>query len=356
MAAVVPIEEGKESFLDVGDGIKLWYRTWGKRDGGTPVLFVHGGPGNCVGDYRNINSKFFEADRFFVVEVDQRGTGLSQPSVREDYRHMALYKDISIEQMSADFERVRETMAIDRWLVFGGSWGSTLGLDYATRYPARCLGLIVRGIFLNTVPEFEAVYCRKSFQGSERRQKEFDTFFEPAKKRAEAEKAPPLDPDGAADSGERFIRLYEQMVVEGDRDAIWRFHVFENNLMEEDPAELLDPLTVPPPGDAVFAQAQSVAFFECRLFLRGTFEEPVDLLARVPQLSAVPTWVVQGTGDEVCPDTFARGLVAKMEAAGVPHRAAFIDAGHKASSDAMGIALKEAVDEFAAGKGPAAKA
>lgn len=72
--------------------------------------------------------------------------------------------------------------------------------------------------------------------------------------------------------------------------------------MEEDPAECLDPLTI---KESDYPCAMSVAFFECRLFLRGTFEEPLDLIGRLDQLKSVRTWVVQGTGDEVCPEKYA---------------------------------------------------
>ena len=116
---------------------------------------------------------FFDPALFFVVEVDQRGTGSSQPSVRDSHTHMQRYLDISIAQMSADFETARAHLGIERWLVFGGSWGSTLGLDYAERYPSRCLGLIVRGIYLNTKPEFDAIYSRSPFLNNARRLAEF---------------------------------------------------------------------------------------------------------------------------------------------------------------------------------------
>ena len=91
---------------------------------------------------------------------------------------MKKYLDISIDKMSADFEVVRKALVIDKWLVFGGSWGSTLALHYAQTYPDRCLGLIIRGIFLNTREEFDAVYAEKSFQNNQRRLGEFKTFFQ----------------------------------------------------------------------------------------------------------------------------------------------------------------------------------
>ena len=71
-------------------------------------MFVHGGPGNCVADYQDINAKFFDLNKFYVIEVDQRGTGRSKPSVRDDWSNMQYYLDISIQQMSEDFEKLRK--------------------------------------------------------------------------------------------------------------------------------------------------------------------------------------------------------------------------------------------------------
>ena len=119
---MVPIGEAEEGTVAVGEvegvEVRLWYRTWGSRAAGTPVLFVHGGPGNCVADYADINGEFFDAARFFVVEVDQRGTGRSTPSVRESAAHMRIYGEIDSSLMSADFEAVREARVwrCSRWL------------------------------------------------------------------------------------------------------------------------------------------------------------------------------------------------------------------------------------------------
>lgn len=326
-----------ESFFPLSEDVSLYYRTWGNK-AGVPALFIHGGPGGCVADYNN--SKFFDGNKYFVVEVDQRGTGKSTPSVQLGFQHMKKYLDISILQMSGDFDRLRSELGIDKWLVFGGSWGSALGIDYAERYPDNCLGLIVRGIFLNTKPEFDVVYSRASFEGNEKRLKEFGVFFELAEqevaKRGEASLSP--------NDSERFIRVYEDMILRGDREAIWRFFVFENNLCEDDPANCLDPLTI---VDSMMPRATSVAFFEARLFLRGTFEDIVDLVGPIGKLKAVPkTWVVQGTGDEVCPDRFARQLVDRLREEGVAHQAHFVDAGHRASSNGIALALKDCLDDF----------
>ena len=143
-------------------------------------------------------------------------------------------------------QTVRMHLNIPKWLVFGGSWGSTLGLDYALRSPDVCHGLIVRGIYLNTEKEFDAIYARSSFDGNKRRQREFDIFFELAAEEAERRGEPPLGPD----ESRRFIQIYMDMISAGDaqylkrQDAIWRFYAFECNLMEEDQAELLDPYKI----------------------------------------------------------------------------------------------------------------
>ena len=169
------------NFLEIQPGISLHYQTFGNPSA-IPVLFVHGGPGACCEDYQNINQKFFNIANYYVIEVDQRGTGKSKPSVRDNHTNMQHYLDITITQMSSDFELLRKHLNITKWLVFGGSWGSTLGLDYACTYPTVCLGLILRGIFLNTKPEHDAIYARKSFANNVRRLKEFDIFHELALK------------------------------------------------------------------------------------------------------------------------------------------------------------------------------
>lgn len=337
MATIVPIEKAQEGYLSVDDidgaDIRLWYQTWGNRDG-IPVLFVHGGPGQCVAYYDNLNAVFFDKEKYFVIEVDQRGTGKSEPSVRDTaagVRHMQLYRGISIRQMSRDYERLRAHLGVRRWLVFGGSWGSTLGLDYAQRYPASCLGLIIRGIFLSIEEEMGAVYSLRAMEALAKTQdnpryvREFEIFFDVAQREYQKKKAAlgedastALDPNDT----HSILKLYDNLIMEGNREASWKFFAYENNLMEEETG-LLDPETI---DGSMYAEAQSVAFFEARLFLKGAYEssrEELDLLGSAGSLAArdastprVPVWVVQGTGDAVCPDRFARRLATRLEEAG----------------------------------------
>jgi len=339
---IVQIHDANENTIDIGNGLSLWYRTWGNKLTGIPVLFVHGGPGNAISDYKYVNGEIFDADTYFVVEVDQRGTGKSQPSVREDQRNMKYYKGISIDQMSADFEKVREALKIEEWLVFGGSWGSTLGLDYALRYPQQTLGIILRGVFLNTQEEMNAFYTRKAHEKYPRHLKEFDTFYELAEKEA-ASSNQLIDPNDA----ESIIRLYARMISRGDEDAIWRWFVFEENLMEVDPAKRQDPHVIVP---SLMPEARSVSFFESRLFIHGAYEEPIRFLNRLDRLlkgkSSIHTWICQGARDAVCPEKFALRLVLGMAELDLPHTAHFWETSHLVEADGMMDCLKGSLDDF----------
>lgn len=348
--SIVPFQLHEDHLVEVAASpkIQLRCRLWGNRASGVPVLFVHGGPGNNVNSYDKVNPDIFDCSTFFVVEIDQRGCGKSQPSVLDPNHgvaNMQLYRDISLPQMSADFEVVRKELQIDKWLVFGGSWGSTLGLDYAIRFPDRCLGLIIRGIFLGTPEEHDELYARKTFAGSDTdarrfQLKQFDTFHQFASKEVERRQEAPLGPN----ESERLCRIYEDLVLKGDRMAAWMCYAFEENLMSEE-SDLLDYDKID--EEVYYAEAQSTAFFEMRLFVRLAFEEPPDFMSRLGALTNVKTWVVQGTGDAVCPDYIARNLVAGLEKANVPLKAYFVDANHKSSSKNIKKALQQSVTEFA---------
>jgi proline iminopeptidase len=337
---IVPIEKAREHMLDIGGGLTLWYRVWGNRKSGIPILFVHGGPGNAIADYDNGNKRFFDSNKFLVIEVDQRGTGRSQPSLRDDCENWKYYKDISIDKMSHDFELVRRALNVEKWLVFGGSWGSTLAIDYTERYPQRALGLIVRGIWLNTRPEFDAIFIREPYLDNKKRLAEFDTWLELAHDDVLLEGEAELDNN----DGERFFRIYERMIQRCDQNAIWRWFAWENNMMEEDPANLVDPFT---PDMEKMPEATSVAFFENSLFLHGTFDQPMDLLAGVHHLKGVNTWICQGLSDEVCPAQYGGAKLAQaLVDIGVPTRAQFLDAGHEDTDPLIARCLKESVEDF----------
>ena len=130
-----PIEPYRSGHLDVGDGHQVYWELCGNPEG-KPAVFLHGGPGaGCSPDHR----RQFDPERYNILLFDQRGCGRSTP-------HASLEANTTWH-LVADMERLREMIGVERWLVFGGSWGSTLGLAYAERHPERVSALVVRGIF-----------------------------------------------------------------------------------------------------------------------------------------------------------------------------------------------------------------
>lgn len=118
---IISIENAIEKYIivDVVNNISIWYRVWGNINHGIPLLFVHGGPGNAVSDYHNGNKRFFNTNIFCIYEVDQRGTGLSYPSIRTNITNMKYYYNISISMICEDYELIRIYENITKWLVWG---------------------------------------------------------------------------------------------------------------------------------------------------------------------------------------------------------------------------------------------
>lgn len=131
--ALEPYDQG---WIDVGQGHTLYFEQCGRPEG-LPVVFLHGGPGSgCSEQHR----RFFDPERYRIILFDQRGCGRSRP--RGELRHN------QTEDLIADIEVLRQRLGVARWLVFGGSWGSSLALTYAAAHRDACLGLLIRGIFL----------------------------------------------------------------------------------------------------------------------------------------------------------------------------------------------------------------
>ena len=360
---VIPIEQAIEHTINVGSGLSIWFRTWGLHDQNgyylppdvPAVLFVHGGPGQAVVDYNNGNKRFFDAEVFFVVEVDQRGTGNSKPSVRDDYHNMKYYQDVSIDLIAHDFEEVRKYLGIQEWVVWGGSYGSTIALNYCMLYPESCTSLLLRGIYLDTQEELSQVYSRGAFEDDERKLAEFNILYDFAQgyhrrnvAGGDTIESKDLDPNDY----EGLLGAYEEMITQGDAQAIWTWHTFENNLMEDRPENQLDPGVI---KEDKLPEAQSVAFFETRLWLHGAFEHPSKLLERVHHLKNIPIWICQGIYDNVCPVQNAWNLVKALKM--VHHRhpssyapgylqAYFLDANHEDTDPVMESCLKKIMNEF----------
>lgn len=136
----------KSGFLKVSDLHNVYWEECGNPNG-LPVIYVHGGPGGGIDDD---DRRYFDPSVYRSVLFDQRGCGKSTPA--------AELADNTTWHLVSDMEKLRESLGIEKWVVFGGSWGSTLSLAYAEKHPDRCLGLILRGIFTLRRKELEWFY------------------------------------------------------------------------------------------------------------------------------------------------------------------------------------------------------
>ena len=143
--AVEPYDSG---LLEVADGSQLWWETSGK-PGGIPALFLHGGPGGRLGTgYR----RRFAADRWMIIGLDQRGSGRSRPLASDDLGSLA---GNTTQQLVADLEELRVHLGVERWLLYGVSWGTSLAVSYALAHPHRVSGVVLTAVALTTRPYVE---------------------------------------------------------------------------------------------------------------------------------------------------------------------------------------------------------
>lgn len=289
----------------------IYWETSGTPDG-ILVLFVHGGPGSGTSPRHR---QFFDPARYRIILFDQRGCGRSTP-------HGEL-ADNTTPHLIADMEALRVFLGVDKWLMFGGSWGSTLAIAYAETHPERCLGLVLRGIFL----------CRRG---------EIDWFlygiraFFPEAQRKLAEFVP------AAERHD-LLGAYHRRLIDADPrvhlPAAREWATFEASCSTLRP----DPELVAAYGDE--HAALSLARIEAHYFMNGIFLPQDSLLAGVDRLRAIPAVIVQGRYDAVCP------IVTADELARAWPEARYVvvpDAGHSAFEPGIAHELVAACDQFAA--------
>ena len=298
--------------LRVSDVHELHVEQCGNPDG-QPVVFVHGGPGGGIdASYR----RYFDPALYRVVLFDQRGCGKSTP-------HASL-EDNTTWHLVDDMERIRTELGIERWVVFGGSWGSTLALTYAQKHPDRVKALVLRGIFML-------------------REKEIRWFYQ--------EGASYIFPDAweaylapiPAEERDDLLAAYHRRLTSDDaevrRRAAKAWSVWEGSTSKLHP----DPDLIARTGVDEFAEA--FARIECHYFTNGGFfEHPEQILRDVDTIRHIPAVIVQGRYDVVCP------MVSAWELHRAWPEAAFEvvgDAGHSASEPGIVDRLIEATDRFA---------
>jgi len=279
---------------------------------GIPALFLHGGPGAGCEPYHR---RFFDPTRYRVVLFDQRGAGRSIP-------HADL-SDNTTWHLVADIERIRELLGIERWLVFGGSWGSTLALAYAQTHPERVSALVLRGIFLCRDDEIRWFYQ----EGASRL---FPDYW--------ADFVAPVAPGDRHD----MLGAYHRLLT-GTDDIARMAAAKAWSTWEGRTATLLpNPSVVNHFGDPHVAL--SLARIECHYFVHQAFLRPGQLLEDAARLAGIPTVIVHGRYDVICPLENAWALHRALpgsELVIVP------DAGHAASEPGIRSALVQATDRFA---------
>jgi proline iminopeptidase len=306
--AIEPYRSGR---LEVGDGHSLYWELCGN-PAGTPAIFLHGGPGaGCSPDHRRL----FDPDRYNVLLFDQRGCGRSTP-------HASLVANTTWHLVQ-DIERLRELVGVEQWLVFGGSWGSTLALAYAEAHPDRASALVLRGIFTM-------------------RQEELDWFYQRG--------ASMLFPDK--------WELFLAPIPEEERDNL--VEAYHRRLTGEDPAVQLEcakawsgwegaTITLLPDESTVAAHtadsfAIAIARIENHYMVHRGWMEEGRLIRDAAKIRHIPGVIVQGRYDACTPAVTAWDLHRAWPEAELH---IIPDAGHAYNQPGILDRLIRATDSFA---------
>ncbi len=306
-----PIEPFRIGHLRVSPIHEIYWEESGSPDG-TPAVFVHGGPG---GGTSADDRRFFDPAAYRIVLFDQRGSGRSTP-------HASLEENTTWD-LVADMERLRESLGIGRWVVFGGSWGSTLALAYAEHHPHRVRALVLRGIFLLRPHEIRWFYQEgASFLFPDA----WEDFLAPI---------PPAERDDLVAAYHRRLTGDDPAAL-GEAARAWSTWEARTSKLRPDP-KLVERYA----GEAT---ADAFARIECHYFVnRGFFSTPHELLDGVDRIRHIPARIVQGRYDVVCPMTSAWDLHRRWPEAGLE---VVPDAGHSATETGTIDRLVSATDEF----------
>jgi proline iminopeptidase len=309
-----PIEPYDSGHLAVDDHHRIYYEQCGNPQG-KPVVFVHGGPGGGAGeDYR----RFFDPAAYRIVLFDQRGCKRSTP--------YASLVDNTTWHLVEDIEAIRRKLGIERWMVFGGSWGSTLALSYAQRHPEHITELVLRGIFMLRRSELLWFY-----------QDGASHLFPDAWEHY-------LAPIPEVERGDLMSAYYRRLTSDDEQTRLaaaraWSIWEGSTSLLYPDAEKIAET------GADDFAVA--FARIECHYFVHGGFFEVEDQLLRdVDVIRHIPTVIVQGRYDVVCPARSAWDLYRRW-----PESDLVIvdDAGHSAFEPGIRSELVAATDRFRPG-------
>jgi proline iminopeptidase len=294
-----PVEPYRRDWLDAGGGHRVYFEESGNPDG-VPVLFVHGGPGS---QSRPIHRRFFDPSAFRIVLFDQRGCGQSTP-------RGAIFENTTAHLL-ADIEHLRLRLGVEKWLLFGGSWGSTVSLAYAIERPERVRSLVLRGVFLGS-------------------REEVDWYLQGVRRFV-----PEAWSDLAAGASGSLVEHYRELIDDPMQclAAARRWSDYESRLLS--------------PGAAVGAadatsQDELLARVRVQLhyLANGCFLRPAELLDNLWRMKDLPAIIVQGRLDMVCPPLAAAEVARRLSRAELRIVAG---AGHAATEPAIAAELRSAV-------------
>ena len=304
------IEPYSTGMLEVSDLHTIFWERAGNPDG-QPVIVIHGGPGGgSQPGYR----QYFDPQKFDIIQFDQRGCGKSTPyaELEENNTHNSV----------SDIESLREHFGIDKWHIFGGSWGSTLSLIYAQNHPDKALSLTLRGIFM----------CRKS---------ELQWFYQHGASHVFPDAFEPYQNHIPEDEQHDLISAYYERLT-SDNVEIRRAAAKEWTRWEMATSRLFpDPEYLDKAEDLDFAVA--FARIECHYFINGIFVEDGHILNNCNRITHIPTTIVQGRYDMVCPTVSAWELHKQL-----PNSRLIIvpDAGHSMGETSIARELVAATDNL----------
>lgn len=302
-----PISPYSTGFLEVDDIHSLYWEQCGNPDG-VPILLLHGGPG---AGSTPAHRRFFDPDFYRIIIFDQRGAGRSAP--------LGCLEDNTLEHLIQDIEALRKRMGVERWHLFGGSWGSTLALAYAQAHPQRCISLIMRGIFLMEQSEVDwFLYGMKM-------------IFPEAWEQFAA-----VIPEDRQDD---LLSAYHELLTSPDdkkrMEAAIAWSLYETACSSLYPN--YETITT----DEQKAQAQALARIESHYFLHGVISEENSLTKGIDKIRSIPSTIIHGRYDVICPIHTAYHLHTIWPEADyivVP------DSGHSSLDDGVRTRLIEATE------------
>ena len=265
-----------DGYLEVGGGHSIYYEEYGNPNG-KPVLFLHGGPG---AGFSNSHKGFFDPKIFRVIFFDQRGSGKSIP--------YAEIKNNDTNFLLSDIEALRDFLNIEKWLLFGGSWGSTLALLYGIKFPDKCLGFILRGIFLGSKSEVNwFLYDIKKFFPEAH--KKFISYVPETERK-------------------NILNWFHTQLNIKDRSinlkaaSVWA--EYENSCSTLEYAER------PMSGENVLA----ISRIETHYFANDCFISKDFIIKNIHKINHIPAIIIQGRHDVICPPFSAMNLSKNWKA------------------------------------------